>query len=181
MPPRRSTDERIADATLELLRTRGAGAVTVEAVTARSGVAKTTIYRRYRDRRDMLAAALSAIATPEPLAVDAEAPDRLRWLIHEAIKAIDDGIGFGGLASLLTDDDPDFTKIFRRILTKQRAKLESVIDDARVDGSFRIDVDGATLIDAMVGAHIAERSRTGRIASGWEQRLFDLFWPIVRA
>jgi hypothetical protein len=36
------------------------------------------------------------------------------------------------------------------------------------------------LIDAIVGAHIAERSRTGRIASGWEGRLFDLFWPIVQ-
>jgi len=181
MAPRHTVDERIADATLALLRTKGAGAVTVEAVAARSGIAKTTIYRRHRDRRDMLSAALSGIATPEPLAVDAQAPDRLRWLIQEALKAIDDGIGFGGLASLLTDDDPDFTKIFRRILARQRAKLESVIDGARADGSFRADVDGATLIDGIVGAHIAERSRTGRIASGWEQRLFDLFWPIVRA
>lgn len=180
MTPRPNTDDRITDATLALLRTKGAASVTVEAVAARSGVAKTTIYRRHRDRRDMLSAALAQIATPEPLALDAQAPDRLRWLIHEAVKAIDDGIGFGGLASLLTDDDPDFTKIFRRILARQRAKLESVIDDARVDGSFRIDVDGATLIDAMVGAHIAERSRAGRIASGWEGRLFDLFWPIVQ-
>ena len=180
MAPRPNTDDRITDATLTLLRAKGAGSVTVEAVAARSGVAKTTIYRRHRDRREMLSAALARIATPEPLALDAPAPDRLRWLIREAVKAIDDGIGFGGLASLLTDDDPDFTKIFRRILARQRAKLESVIDVAKVDGSFRTDVDGATLIDAIVGAHIAERSRTGRIASGWEGRLFDLFWPIVQ-
>ena len=180
MAPRADTDERIADATLALLRAKGADSVTVEAVAARSGVAKTTIYRRHRDRRDMLSAALSQIATPEPLPVDADAPDRLRWLIDQAVKAIDDGIGFGGLASLLTDDDPDFTKIFRRILARQRAKLESVIDDAKADGSFRADVSGATLIDGIVGAHIAERARTGRIAVGWEKRLFDLFWPIVQ-
>src|SRR5258705_161502 len=53
------------------------------------------------------------------------------------------------------------------------------VDEAKADGSFRADVDGATLVDAIVGAHIAERSRTGRIAAGWEERSFDLFWPTV--
>jgi hypothetical protein len=33
----------------------------------------------------------------------------------------------------------------------------------------------------VVGAHIAERTRTGKVATGGEKRLFDLFWPIVRA
>jgi AcrR family transcriptional regulator len=155
--------------------------VTVEAVAARSGIAKTTIYRRYRDRRDMLSAALSRVTTPEPLAVQSDAPDRLRWLIREAVKTVEFGIGYGGLAALLTDEDPAFTKLFRRILAKQRAELESVIDAGKADGSFRADVDGATLVDAVVGAHIAERTRTGRVAAGWEGKLFDLFWPTVRA
>ena len=154
--------------------------MTVEAVAARSGIAKTTIYRRHRDRREMLSAALSRMTTPEPLAAQVEAADRLRWLIREAVKTIEGGIGFGGFAALLTDDDPDFTKLFRRILADQRAGLESVIDAGKADGSFRADIDGATLIDAMVGAHITERARTGRVASGWETRLFDLFWPAVQ-
>jgi hypothetical protein len=80
---------------------------------------------------------------------------------------------------MITDEDPDFTKLFRRILAKQRRELESVIDAGKADGSFRGDVDAATLVDAIVGAHIAERARTGRVATGWEARLFDLFWPIV--
>ncbi|WP_099042661.1 TetR/AcrR family transcriptional regulator [Mycobacterium neglectum] len=180
MAQRRDVDDSIADATLALLRTKGPRSVTVEAVAARSGIAKTTIYRRYSDRRDMLAAALSRVTTPEPLAVDAQPADRLRWLIHDAVKTIEVGIGFGGLAAMLTDDDPDFTKLFRRILARQRAELEAVIDAAKADGTFRDDVDGSTLVDAIVGAHIAERARTGRVAAGWEARLFDLFWPIVQ-
>jgi hypothetical protein len=56
-----------------------------------------------------------------------------------------------------------------------------VLDAGRGDGSFRADIRGATLVDAMVGAVIAERARTGRVANGWEARLFDLFWPTVRA
>ena len=180
MAQRQDVDDGIADATLALLRTKGPRSVTVEAVAGRSGIAKTTIYRRHRDRRDMLSAALSRVTTPEPLAAHAHPQDRLRWLIKEAVKTIDVGIGYGGLAAMLTDDDPDFTKLFRRILAKQRAELDSVIDAGKTNGSFRADVDGATLVDAVVGAHIAERARTGRVATGWEARLFDLFWPVVQ-
>jgi AcrR family transcriptional regulator len=180
MVQRQDVDDAIADATLALLRTKGPRSVTVEAVAAHSGVAKTTIYRRYRDRRDMLSAALSRVTTPEPLAARADAPDRLRWLIKEAVKAVEAGIGYGGFAAMLTDEDPDFTKLFRRILAKQRAEVESVIAAGKADGSFRADVDAATLVDAVVGAHIAQRARTGRVARGWERRLFDLFWPTVR-
>jgi hypothetical protein len=32
-----------------------------------------------------------------------------------------------------------------------------------------------------VGAYIAEYSRTGKVEEGWEERLFSLFWPAVRA
>jgi AcrR family transcriptional regulator len=181
MAPRQDVDDGIANATLALLRTKGPRSVTVEAVAARSGIAKTTIYRRHRDRRDMLSVALSRVTRPEPLAAQADAPDRLRWLIREAVNIVEVGIGYGGFAAMLTDEDPEFTKLFRRILAKQRAELESVIDAGKADGSFRADADGATLVDAVVGAHIAERARTGRVAAGWEGRLFDLFWPTVRA
>lgn len=180
MVHRRDVDDAITDATLALLRTKGPKSVTVEAVAARSGIAKTTIYRRHRDRRDMLAVALERVTSSKPLGAQTEAPDRLRWLIQEAVKTVEVGIGYGGLAAMLTDDDPEFTKLFRRILAEQRAELESVIDAGKADGSFRADIDGATLIDAIVGSHIAERARTGRVAKDWEKRLFDLFWPVVR-
>ena len=91
---------------------------------ARSGIAKTTIYRRHRDRRDVLSAALSRMTAIEPLAAQVEAPDQLRWLIREAVKTIEVGFCFGGFAALLTDDDPDFTKLFRRNLADKRAALD---------------------------------------------------------
>lgn len=174
-------EDGIAESTLYLLRSSGPRAVTVEAVAAHSGIAKTTIYRRHPNRRDMLAAALSRLASPSPVDPRASAPDRLRWVITHAIGTVEDGIGLGGLAALLTEDDPEFAVLFRRILIDQRAALAAVIDDGKADGSIRTDVDAETLIDGVVGAYIAERARTGDIASGWEERLFKLFWPAVRA
>jgi len=181
MAQRRNVDDDIAGTARDLLRAKGPRSVTVEAVAARSGIAKTTIYRRHRDRREMLSAALTEIVTPAPLKPDAEASEVLRWVIANAVATVEQGIGFGGYAALLTDDDPEFTTLFRRVLRKQRAELEAVIDTGAGDGSLRADVDAATFIDAVVGAYTAERARTGRVAAGWEQRLFDLFWPAVRA
>ena len=86
----------------------------------------------------------------------------MRWLIRHAIEAIDDGIGFGGFASLLTEDDPEFSTLFRQILIDQLAKLVNVIDACKADGTMRVDIDPETLIDAIVGTYIAERTRSGR-------------------
>lgn len=181
MTQQRRVEDGIAESTLSLLRTGGPRAVTVEAVAAHSGIAKTTIYRRHPNRRDMLSAALSRVASPTPLDPLAEAPDRLRWLIHNAIDAVDNGIGLGGMAALLTDADPEFTVLFRQILVDQRVKLAEVIDTAKADGSIRADIETEELIDGVVGAYIAEQARTGTVADGWKERLFSLFWPVIRA
>jgi AcrR family transcriptional regulator len=180
MPQQRRVDDGIAESTLHLLRTRGPRAVTVEAVAAHSGIAKTTIYRRHPNRRDMLSSALSRVASPSQIDAQTEAPDRLRWLIDHAVETIEDGIGLGGLAAMLTDDDPEFTTLFRQMLIDQRGELAGAIETAKADGSMRSDVDAETLIDAVVGAYIAEHARTGTIAEGWQERLFNLLWPAVR-
>jgi AcrR family transcriptional regulator len=54
--PRRArsqTERAILDSTRELLAERGVPHLTVEAVAARSGVAKTTIYRRWRGKDEL--------------------------------------------------------------------------------------------------------------------------------
>ncbi|ORW94758.1 RemM protein [Mycobacterium sp. IEC1808] len=180
MGPQRRVDEAIAESTLHLLRTGGPRAVTVEAVAGHSRIAKTTIYRRHPNRRDMLSSALSKLAAPAPLDPRKDAADQLRWLIDHAVEAVESGIGLGGLAALLTEDDPEFTTAFRQLLVEQRAKLTAVVDNAKAKGAMRADIETATLIDAIVGAYIAEQARTGQVADGWRERLFRLFWPAVR-
>jgi hypothetical protein len=44
---------------------------------------------------------------------------------------------------------------------------------------MRKGVNTEALIDAVVGAYIAEHARTGKIAAGWEERVFRLIWPAV--
>src|SRR5436309_10252756 len=63
-------DLAILDATLSLLTEVGYEQLSMEAVAGRSGAAKTTIYRRYRDKAALVAAAVErhTPATPPQLA-----------------------------------------------------------------------------------------------------------------
>src|SRR5215467_9038463 len=63
-PGRRADRSRqaILDATRGLLADGDVGALTVEAVAARSGVAKTTIYRRWRDKWELALDAVMIVA-----------------------------------------------------------------------------------------------------------------------
>src|ERR1700741_57297 len=164
MAQRQDVDDRIADATLALLRTKGPAAVTVEAVAARSGVAKTTIYRRYRNRNDMLTAALASITQPRPPPNPSELVPVVEWLVEQSYRAVHDGIGAGGLAALLTDENRDHTQLLRSIVHQHRAALASVLRDAMNNQVVGGDIDVETVMDCIAGAYLAELARSGSVA-----------------
>src|SRR3954451_25328604 len=70
-PPGRPRSERaekaIIDATLDLLvEEAGVAGVTIEAVAARAGVGKTTIYRRWANKEALIVDALATLKAPIP-------------------------------------------------------------------------------------------------------------------
>jgi AcrR family transcriptional regulator len=172
-------DERITAAALELLRTKGPKAVTVEAVASRADVAKTTIYRRYRDRQEMLAAALSSLTQPPPPPDSSAAAPIVEWLIDQCYNAIEKGIGVGGVAALLTDDDPAFTKLIRSLLVEHRQALADALQQESKSKQIRRDLDVDTVLDCIVGAYLAERARSGRVRHGWADRILRTLWPAL--
>jgi AcrR family transcriptional regulator len=178
-PQRPSRDERITAAALDLLRTKGPAAVTVEAVAARSGVAKTTIYRRHRDRNDMLTAALASITQPPPPEDPDELVPVLKWLVEQSYRATHDGVGAGGLAALLIDENRDYTGVLRSIVHQHRAALASVIRDAMTNHVVRGDIDVETAIDCIAGAYLAELARSGSVAPGWTDRVLRTMLPAL--
>ena len=75
-----TVDERISRAALLLLRENGPHAVHIDAVAARSGVARTTIYRRFRDRGALLTATLELFVDAPFPGADVPVEDKLRWV-----------------------------------------------------------------------------------------------------
>jgi AcrR family transcriptional regulator len=65
-PRSERAEHAIIDATLELFAERGAEGVCVEAVAARAGVGKATVYRRWHGKEDLLLDALGSLKSPLP-------------------------------------------------------------------------------------------------------------------
>lgn len=65
--PRSEQAERaIIQAALELFAEKGPDGLCVEAVAARAGVGKATVYRRWKNKEDLLLAALGSLKSPLP-------------------------------------------------------------------------------------------------------------------
>ena len=156
-------DERITAATLDDRRTKGPKAVTVEAVAARADVAKTTIYRRERHCQEMLAAALASLTQPSPPPDTSAAAPILERPIGQCYNAIENGIGVGGVAALLTDEDPAFTKLIRSLLVKHRQELADALQQESKSKQIRRDLDARDRVGlhcgGLPGRASSQRSR----------------------
>ncbi|WP_193605085.1 TetR/AcrR family transcriptional regulator [Nocardioides dongkuii] len=179
-PRRADVDERLAAATIALLRRGGPAAVTVEAVAAASGIAKTTIYRRHAHRGDLLTAVLAeAIGVPRP-PEDGDVRAKLRFSLDEAWRQMADVLGPGGLAAIVGNTDPEFTELFRDALRPyDEALVAHLRDDARA-GLVRADVDAEGVVSLLVGAYLGELVRHGRVDADWLDRSLELIWLVLR-
>jgi len=179
--PGRPRDARVDDAvmaaTLELVGEHGFSGVSVEAVAAQAGVSKTTIYRRWPSREQLLLAAAGCIADDivhrdtgtlrgDLMVIAAELSEKmvsgqigsmLPTLISEASRSDE-------VRCLLTD----FT-------TERRRPALEAIERAKARGEIRADVDADDAIDVALGPIFARYLLFGtRVDDAAVTKLVDL-------
>jgi AcrR family transcriptional regulator len=178
-PRQAEVDAKLQAATLSLLRSGGPRAVTMEAVAAESGVAKTTIYRRYADRRELLRTVLTdALEAPGPVP-EGSVRDKIRFALERAWGQMEQVLGPGGLAALVLNDDPEFSQLFRNSLRPyDRALAAEVREDAEA-GLLREDVDADGVVSLFLGAYLGELVRRGRVGKDWMDRSLDMLWLVL--
>jgi AcrR family transcriptional regulator len=84
-PRSADADRAIFTTTLELLAGEGLQGLSMEKVAERAGVAKTTIYRRFSSKRELVRAALASVAAFGQ--VDAPDTGSVRGDLHELVRA----------------------------------------------------------------------------------------------
>ena len=178
---RRRTDERIIEATLQMLRSSGPEAVTVEAVAAASGVAKTTIYRRYANRREMLRAALTRLTEAPPPSPEVPTKDKVRWALASAREDLENLLGLSSVAAILSNRDPEFTESVRAVLTQHSEALVALMEAAVEAGTIRRDVDNDAVLSLVLGAYLGEQLRFGRIRDTWLDHTVEVLWTGIGA
>lgn len=173
-PRRTETGDKIVSATMQLIREKGPAAVNVAAVAARSGVARTTIYRRYRDREDLLRAALQPVVErgtpPEELSVR----EKFAWVLARTEEVLAESIGLGGVAAVVADTDPDFTAALRASLDTALEPVRQQIDDDVAHRRLASHVDADTIVNLALGAYLAEVVRYPTPRPEWLPRTADM-------
>jgi AcrR family transcriptional regulator len=173
-PRRADTDDKIVSATLDLIREHGPAAVNVAAVATRSGVARTTIYRRYRDREELLTAALQPVTARGEPPRDASAREKFTWVLARTEEVLASGIGLGGVAAVVADSDAAFSAALRVSLHSSLEPIHQQMHDDVTRGRLASHVDPDLVVNLVLGAYLAERVRYGTPRPEWRQRTADL-------
>ena len=153
---RERSRQAILDATRDLLAEGSVRTLTVEAVAARSGVAKTTIYRSWRDKWELALDAVMIDMLPRfDTTVDVgDTRKELLTFVGSVVKTLStppSGPAMQGLVSQIATDPDLFREYSERVVEPRRAVLRPVIERGIARGDLRPDTDVRVVHELLVG------------------------------
>jgi AcrR family transcriptional regulator len=152
-PRDRALDDRILEQVLVLLGTHGYAGLTLDQLAARSGVAKTTILRRWPSK------AAVAVAGVERLALQSvDVPDSgtlrgdLHALLHGAVETFARGPGqFVPRLMREAGHRPEITDLLFTVIHTRRQAYRRVLALAIARGELAPAIDQEVIIDLLIG------------------------------
>lgn len=149
---RRSRATVIA-ATAELLFERGFAGTSVDEISRRSGVAKTTIYRHWPTRTDLLREACSTIGTPLDVPNTGSFETDVTTLMTNLAHMLRSARWTSVLPSVIdaAERDPDIAAMYSRLQEGYSAPLQTVVARAVQNGELPKSTDAPVLIAALTG------------------------------
>jgi AcrR family transcriptional regulator len=146
--------ERVLTTTLDLLMETGLAELTIDDISRRSGVAKTTIYRHWPNRSAIVIDACSRMTDDQDAPPDTGSLDGdLRAILLN----IADLLGTARWSSILpsivdaAEHDPDFAGIHSRIQRGHAAPLRAALDRAALKGEIPPAADRNAIAAALLG------------------------------
>ena len=160
LPTPGATDERVRRSkelvlktTWALLVENGLSGVSVDEVARRSGVAKTTIYRHWRTRSDLVFDACSLINPTQEArdsgSVETDVTALLLNLAHMLQTA-----GWPNVMPSIVDAgerDPELAAVFSQQQLMRSAPLLQVIERAKKKGQVSVKADASAMVAQLVG------------------------------
>lgn len=180
-PRRRTTQDAIVRATLDLLAERGFQAATIEAIALRAGVGRNTIYRRWSSKEELVADALRELTTgfDQLRAVDLHTL-LLTWL-QDFARTFSDPLHGRLLAGVLGElhRNPLFADVYAdRVVRPRRQALLDRLTQAREEGELRPDVDVEHVADLLGGPLLLRLLPLGLppLRESYAEELLETIW-----
>ncbi|EFH85369.1 TetR/AcrR family transcriptional regulator [Ktedonobacter racemifer] len=145
--------ERVLRTTSELLTESGLGGVSIEEVSRRSGVAKTTIYRHWATRADLVIDACSQISTKQDVPDTGSFEGDITVFLTSMATLLRTARWSSIVPSIIdaAERDPDMAQIHSIIQRGHAAPLQEIITRAARNGEIPISTDPSTMIAALLG------------------------------
>lgn len=147
-------DAAILAATLALLRERGVVATTVDAVAARAGVGKATVYRRWPSREALLRDALASVAGRVDVVDTGDVRADLKRFLRTLARHLSEQFGGGLLPTMIAAavTDQGVRDFVRRFAAERRAGPVALLRRAAARGELRPGTDPDAVVDLLAGA-----------------------------
>lgn len=165
-PPGREPDPRIErsrrvvlSAALELLGDVGYGGLTIEGVAARAGVGKSTIYRHWPGKLELIEDAVRLLKPDAAPAAGGLVRDRLVALLGQVAAALADSTWSKCLPAIIdaAERDPAVMDIHRRLTCDRREVLVGLLAEGAATGEIPAGTDLCLLAEILVGPIIVRR------------------------
>ena len=152
-PRSAEADRAILEATLNLLVEGGFGALSMDAVAARAGVGKATIYRRWKSKPQLVQAAIQALSAGIELPDTGSLRGDILAIAARTMQAAN--LPASTLVPRLMAEatgEPELHDIFLHTLVQpRRHAIAILLERARHRGEIRADIDTDLAIDLLIG------------------------------
>jgi AcrR family transcriptional regulator len=150
-PRSEEADHSILAATLRMLSEHGVAGTTIEGVATEAGVGKTTIYRRWRTKTELIVAAISELA-PREFPDTGSLPGDMAALAAQQRRRIAGTGLFRIVPRVLAEsmDDPELHEgLVETVINPLRGALRQFIERGIERGELRPDLEVESLVDIL--------------------------------
>lgn len=146
--------QAILKATLELLSELGYERMSIEGIASRAKVGKTTIYRRYKKKEELVADAIESIREEVVIPDKGNIWDDIDALIENAAAITFNPLGRQAVATIISSasNNSEFARIYsEKYLQPRKEAFAVVIERAKVRKEVPVDLEANLVFDVMSG------------------------------
>lgn len=158
--PRIERSRRVVlTAALELLGEVGYGGLTIEAVAARAGVGKSTVYRHWTGKLALVEDAVRVLKSELALPAGGPVRERVVALLQQVATNLADSTWSRCLPAIIdaAERDPAVLDIHRRLTCERRELMIGLLAEGVATGEVRAGTDLGLMAEALVGPIIVRR------------------------